>query len=207
MAPPGRSSAVTVLGVLFLSLGGMWLLGAVLQGAFLGLLSAMRPGGISMGDVAANPHTPSAIRHVLRYAGLWLPLSFAGALGLMLASIALIRRRPWARVAFILAGGAGIVYVAFSLAASAALASYFRSAQAGLEKLGDGSGLPAMAAFVLVLVSVKTALLGVFFGWMIWKLTRPGVKAEFGRPRPASSAPGAAPGGTPGGLPLSGPDL
>ena len=191
MAPAGRSTAVTVLGVVFLSLGGVWLLGVLLQGAFLAFLTAMRPGGIAAGEVAANPHTPSAIRHLLQYAGLWWPLSFTAALALIVSSIALLRRRPWARVAFLLVGGAGIVYSAAALAASASLAAYFRSAHAGLEKLGAGSGLPAIAAFVVLMVGAKSALLGVFFGWILWKLTRPDVKAEFARTRPGPSVPGA----------------
>ena len=179
-AMPRRAAGVTVIGVLFLSLGMAWLFAALFQGAFFAFLASMRPGGIGLGELTNDPNVPVAMRFILHYAKLFWVLNIVASGALCVASIGLLRRKNWARVAFVGVGVLGIVYALVSLGASALMVPFFRSQMAGLESLGVGTALATMATMALAIVVVKSVFVAVFFGWMVRKLTRAEVREEFG---------------------------
>jgi len=177
---PRRSGGVTVIGVLFLSLGLMWLMAALFQGAFFAFLAAMRPGGIALGEVSQDPNVPVVVRFIVHYAKFFWALNIVAAGVLCVASVGLLRRKNWARVAFVGVGVLGIVYAMVSLGASALMVPFFRTQMAGLESMGVGTAMATMATVALAIVVVKSVFVGVFFGWMVRKLTRAEVRGEFG---------------------------
>lgn len=179
-AMPRRSGGVTVIGVLFLTLGLAWLFAALFQGAFFAFLASMRPGGIALGEVSNDPNVPVVVRFIVHYAKFFWVLNIVAAGVLTVCSVGLLRRKNWARVAFVGVGVLGIVYALVSLGASALMVPFFRSQMAGLESMGVGTAMATMATVALALVVVKSVFVAVFFGWMVRKLTRAEVREEFG---------------------------
>ena len=176
---PRRSGEVTLIGVIFLCLGLMWLVGAVFQGAFFAFLASLRPGGIPLDDVQRDPNVPVAIRFIAHYAKLFWVVNIAAAAFLSICSVGLLVRKNWGRISFLFFGALGLLYSLGSLVFTGLMIAFFRS-QSPAGPAMDGIGPISFAAtIVLVLVVVKCLLLGVFFGWVIFKLTRPTIRAEF----------------------------
>jgi len=176
---PVRAPAVTVIGVLFLSLAGMWLLGILFQGAFFAFLGAMRPGGVTLGDVSADANVPVSIRFMIQYAKFFWILNIAAALGVALGSIGLLRRRNWARIAFVLLAVLGLIYSLVSVAASLLMIPYMRAQMGNLAALDVGPLFSTVATVAFSILVVKSLFLAGFFFWMLRKLTRPAIRAEF----------------------------
>jgi hypothetical protein len=176
---PRRSGAVTAIGVIFLSLGAMWFIGAVLQGAFFAFLNTMRPAGATLPEVARDPNVPVAIRFLMRFAHLFWFLNIGAAALLSVASIGLLRRRNWGRVAFLYVAGGGMLYALGTAALTALFVPFVRSQAGNLAALEVGALFSGIATVVVVIVVVKSILLALFFGWMLRKLASPAIRAEF----------------------------
>jgi len=109
----------------------------------------------------------------------WLAgLLLAGALLTLVLATALLRRRPWARGAFLallsvgfiaVLGGAALTPLTFSLLP--------QSATSGTP----GTELTGMLGVLIVIAT----LLAVLFAWAGWRLVTPAVRAEFARERSA----------------------
>ena len=183
LAPPApstqRSGAVTIIGVLFLSLSAMWLLGVLFQGAFFALLATLRPGGMELTRAANDANVPIAIRFLFTYAKLFWIANVAVAALLALCSIGLLRRKNWSRIAFLFVAAAGLVYSLGSIATSALMAAFMRSQMRNLDSLEVGPLFSTITTVAFALIIVKSVFLAGFFAWMLRKLTRPAVRAEF----------------------------
>ncbi|MEP7367282.1 MAG: hypothetical protein ABI972_28820 [Acidobacteriota bacterium] len=183
LAPPAplrqRSGAVTLIGVIFLSLGLMWLFGALFQGAFFTFLNSMRPGGIGMTDMVNDPNVPVTVRFLVHYAKIFWIANIAAAAVMSICSLALLRRKNWGRLCFIFFALLGLLYSLVALGASALLVPFFQSQVAAVDTLGAGTALSTVATIAVALIVVKCVLLAVFFGWTLRKLTRPHICAEF----------------------------
>lgn len=177
--PPKRSGAVTVIGVLFLSLSVMWLLGVLFQGAFFAILSAIRPAGMDLARVTNDPNVPIAIRLMVTYAKLFWIANVAVASILSLCSIGLLRRKNWSRIVFLFLAAAGFVYSLGSIASSALMAAFMRSQMRNLDALEVGPLFSTITTVAFALIIVKSLFLAGFFVWMLRKLTRPAIRAEF----------------------------
>jgi hypothetical protein len=177
--PPQRSGAVTVIGVLFLSISAMWLLGVLFQGAFFALLASLRPAGMDLARVTDDPNVPIAIRFMATYAKLFWFANIVVAALIALCSIGLLRRKNWSRIAFIFLAAAGVVYSIGSIATSAMMAAFMRSQMKNLEALEVGPLFSTITTVAFALIIVKSLFLAGFFIWMLRKLTRPQIRAEF----------------------------
>lgn len=105
-----------------------------------------------------------------------------GALVTLFLSVALLRRRPWARRAFIalmavgfvsILGGVALIQLTFGLLPGVAVAE-----AAVIEE--SMTGLIALLAGL----TLAGTVFSVLFAWAGWRLTTPVVRAEFERARP-----------------------
>jgi len=183
LAPPAprpqRSNAVTAIGVIFLSLASMWLLGVLFQGAFFAFVASLRPEGMDLSEVTKDPNIPMAVRFMLTYAKVFWVANLVVAAAVALCSISLLRRRNWGRVAFLFIAAAGVFYSLGSIVTSALMVPFLRSQMGNLEAVEVGPLFSTVATVALALVVVKSLFLAGFFIWMLRKLTRPDIRAEF----------------------------
>ena len=176
VVPPPRSSFVTVMAGLTLALAVLGVAGNTLQ-ALLVLafpqsadLAALLPPGTPL---------PAALAWLGRHA---LALSLWSALGSALMGVvswALLRRREWARLAFI----------ALLLLAAAANFACIPLVDGALAMTPPAGGGDAAAQMDEALAPVRAALHAMLWigalaiaglhGWIAWRLCRPEIRAEF----------------------------
>jgi hypothetical protein len=97
------------------------------------------------------------------------------------ASIDLMRRRAWARIAFI---GLCVFGIVATIGATLWQLYLFHSIAELLAPHDDAPGLMAkgMMASVPIVVAVVAVVLSWLLGWIAWKLLQPGIALEFRRP-------------------------
>ncbi|WP_416138479.1 hypothetical protein ACM26W_18790 [Halomonas sp. HK25] len=176
--PPTRSAAVTGLawGFILFSLAVMALLALPLApgealAASLGV--EVGSGGLT-GGVAWLAERSASVASLL----------ILGALITLILAIALLRRLPWARRAFValmvagfvgVLGGAALTPLTFGLLPETATTE-------AINVEDPVAGLVGMLGGLILVATLFTAL----FAWAGWKLTTPAVRAEFERlPVPA----------------------
>lgn len=168
--PPARSGTVTALAWVFIaaSLATLLLAGA-------GIVRGEIPSS-GLGDRGAGGLVAAATWLLERGRAVMGVLVAGGLLTFWLA-VALLRRRSWARRAFLAlmafgfvatVGGAAITPLAFALLPD-------ESAAAGVDTVMPLPGMVGLLAGLIVTATVLTAL----FAWVAWTLTRPRVHAEF----------------------------
>lgn len=94
------------------------------------------------------------------------------------ASIDLMRRRPWARIAMIVLLGLLVVALAASVAWQALLYSGMRD----IVNVADdtiGATVTAITIAVQVMVAIVALATAAVFVWIGWRLTQPTIRAEF----------------------------
>ncbi|MFT4247259.1 MAG: hypothetical protein QM581_04350 [Pseudomonas sp.] len=176
-APP-RGGFVTATAAVSLALGG---LGVASNGLQLLLAWALPPVGLSTGLLPPGAPLPPAITWLETHLA---ALSLAGiALSALLAVVAwgLLRRREWARYAFI----AGLVLAALAnFAGLPLLDPLFAGLMDGIAppdldpaQLQAATHTLQQAAFWACLAGA--VLIAAVHGWIAWKLCRPEIRAEF----------------------------
>ena len=176
--PPARSTAVTGLawGFILFSLAVMGLLALPLapgEALAAGLGVEAGSGGLT-GGVAWLAERSARVASLL----------MLGSLVTLTLAIALLRRLPWARRAFValmaagfvgVLGGAALTPLTFGLLPDAATTE-------AVNVEDPVAGLVGMLGGLILAATLFTAL----FAWAGWKLTTPAVRAEFERtPVPA----------------------
>ncbi|HET6396552.1 MAG TPA: hypothetical protein VFF91_06895 [Pseudoxanthomonas sp.] len=179
--PPLRTGFVTVMARICLVLAGLGVAWALAQGV-LGLLL---PDAV-VADLAARQALPPALVALLRHRHALAAVLLLSSLACLAASWGLLRRREWARQAFIVLLVAG---AAVNFAGLAAVDHLFDALQAMIPAplLHGPEGQQALAQLqasrrLAFLSSLAGALvLAVLHGWIAWKLCTPEVRAEFRR--------------------------
>lgn len=166
----GRSGAVTGLAWVFI-------LASVATLVFVGarLLSGEVP-SVAIADRGAGGLI-AGVAWVLERGHALMGLLMAGGLLTLWLAVALLRRRHWARRAFLAlmalgfvatVGGAAVTPLAFALLPDEAAA-------AAVDPDQPMAGLVGLLGALIITATALTAL----FSWVAWKLTRPAVRAEF----------------------------
>ncbi len=100
-------------------------------------------------------------------------------IAVLIAAIGLLKRKNWARIAFVWIMALGILYNA----ASVALPLYFFSTFGHRFEAASGNA-PESFAFIrntaVIFAGVMALVLTVLFGWIIKRLLSPRTRAEFG---------------------------
>ena len=94
------------------------------------------------------------------------------------ASIDLMRRRPWSRIAMIVLLALLIVLLAASVAWQALLYSGVREIVSGVDDT-IGATVGAVTIAVQVMVAIVALGTAAVFAWLGWRLMQPAIRAEF----------------------------
>lgn len=183
LSPPSASATafVTTLGRISLVMAGLGAAWALLQ-LLLGLLVP----DAQVAEMAAQGLIPPLLvdllrwRHVLSLAMLALSLLLLGA------AWGLLRRREWARLAFVALLVAGALA---NFAGLAAIDPFFDGLQtlfpASLAHGPDGqlfaAQLQAARRMTWITSAIGALAIAALHGWIAWKLCTAPVRAEFGR--------------------------
>lgn len=161
-----KSRFVTVVGSLFLCLSGFGTVVGLVQAALLSMLHATASRAESLGRIPPIP------RFFLENAQLLL-LTFVGVCSLTaLVSINLLRRKNWARLAFVAIMVAGIGYEIVGFAMYNAFIAQVREVFPKPELSTFDLGIRLIAAVMALGFSA-------IFVWIITKLLSPRIAAEF----------------------------
>ena len=166
-----QSTFVTVLAWIALIFGGLSAISGLLQSVLVALVMPFEP---MTADEAAT--TPLFFRIVFEhfrafvfgFTAFWA-VTFFSALGLL-------RRREWARRAFvILSAGVALVTVVVGVAQQSLIAAMFEGAEAPPPDAATALLVMRVAAIILMLVFAGA------FGWIALKLNTRSIRAEFAR--------------------------
>ena len=130
-----RSGAVTVIGVIFLSISVMWLAGVLFQGVFFAFLASLRPGGVDLTRVSTDANVPAAVRLIVQYAKLFWLANIVAAAFVALSSIGLLRRKNWSRIVFLFVAVGGVIYSLGTIVTSILTVTVMRSQMRQLEAI------------------------------------------------------------------------
>ena len=166
-----RSTFITVLAWVFIVLAGLATLISALQNV---LLSTMGAFDLPVKHGPLEEQAPAAVRFMAEHVRLFF-LSFFGLSAFTLASsVGLLRRKNWARIAFVLILCLGIFWnvggVLFQELAFPAAGVVAPDAPPGFQ---DAQGIMLVFTFAIAIG------LSLLFAWLIWRLLSTRVRAEF----------------------------
>lgn len=162
---PSRSSLVTAFGWVMLVAGLMGTVGLGLNMAFLAMYEGQNGGAFITPEDA--PDLPPLFFQILDRIWLILGVTLISCLFMAAAGLGVVRRHEWGRLLSIILLGVSVVW---------SFVAAFVSLRADAASM-DGAMMPQAVSIAMNfgLALLTTAL----HGWIIWKLTRPEVRAEF----------------------------
>lgn len=169
---PQRSTFVTVIAIIFIALSALSVLSATMNYFVMQsspLFAEPQPGSELWESM------PESFRMLMANQG-WIVLYGIATNGLWLAaSIGLLLRKNWGRLTFI---GLLLLNLVMMLAMAIVLPFLMQTMMVGTEEI------PSEARDIFMIITIMIALCVVAFwgalsGWIIWKLTRPTIRAEF----------------------------
>ncbi len=175
---PARSNFVTVLAWIFIAFSGFAVFVSILQNVMITFSFPMERIQAAMQEPQAQQHVPAAFRFLFNNFA-WLFRAFlVVSLAVLAASIGLLRRKNWARIAFIMLMALGILWNLGGVVLQSVLLSSFPPFphQPPAEMAENfGRMLSVMRIATVFMVVAFSALCG----WIIWKLASPQIRAEF----------------------------
>jgi len=171
-----RSNFVTVVAWIFIALTGFATAISILQNVMLNTVFPIDQ--MTMAAAGDRENVPAALLFMFEHIR-WLFLSFLIASSAALtASIGLLRRKNWGRVAFIAIMTIGILWNVSSLVIQQFIFSSMPSAAS--EASGDFNQNFEMFTKIITVFSAIWAIgFSILFGWIIKRLLSQGIKIEF----------------------------
>jgi hypothetical protein len=179
---PARSSFVTVVAWIFIVLSGF----STLIGALQNLMIRSMPFdqlNSALQDSTAFPF-PAPARAIFSHFQLFVLAAFLLSLLMLISSIGLLRRRNWARLAFIGLLVLGIIYMLGGLFLQQSFMSSFNksfSAAAPQDSLFRANAQQFESLFTAMrvfMIAFSLVIAGVF-GWIVARLASARVREEF----------------------------
>lgn len=176
--PFGRSSAPRSVAVSGIAWGFIACSGLTL--ALLPLLSGETLAA-RLGVEAGSGGLTGGVAWLIARGDALAPLLATGALATLCVAVALLRRRSWARRAFVILMGLGVIGVLGGAALTPLTFGLLPDAASGAAAPDASPDASPMAELVVVLglTIVIATLLLVLFAWSGWRLTTPAARAEF----------------------------
>jgi hypothetical protein len=181
-SPVPRSAFVTNIAWSFIVLAGLAIVWALLQNVVFNVLVGARDIEAVISDARSAGVMPDMLALVFRHMRSLLLLTLALSVLTFVASIALLKRRNWARLVFIVmmwlgvAGNLGGLWLGHEVLAGAPM-------QEMLKTLTAAAGIP-MEGLVqdMQMASVLIAIVfAALFAWTAVRLSSQEIKNEFGR--------------------------
>lgn len=178
---PARSTFVTVVGLLFAILGGLSVLGAVLQNVVFATILA-KPEMQQMMKQFEGPGYPWYTAFMFEHLQLLLLGFLVAATCCLVGAIGLLLRKNWGRVLFI---GVMAIAIAWNLLGLVTAVALFSALPDYLTRFFPRGGkVPPVLDVFWKAVNGVNALLAiafmVLFAWIIQRLTSPRIRSEFG---------------------------
>jgi len=171
---PNRSKFVTGLAWVFIVTTGFTTFMSLLQGVVLFAIFPMGQMNDLLGQVDAA-EIPGVLHFLFSHIGFVFFLSLLMSATTFAGSVGLLKRQNWARIFFIWMLGLGIFWTVVSVPAIFFIPS-------GMSPEVDevfGGSFRMMMTLVKVLCFLLALAHCALFGWIIWKLMTPTIKAEF----------------------------
>lgn len=177
-ATPQKSTFVSILAWVFIVLSAGATAVSVLQSLLLYLLFPRAEMKAALANGLQSQAIPWGARVMVSHFEVFIWAFLVISVVMLVTAIGLLRRWNWARRIFILLMAMGIVW---NLAGVLLQYWLFADVPVPLDNPGEFSG--AMQAMMLAM-RIFTALVAVVMsgvmGWVMWRLTRPAIAAEFG---------------------------
>ncbi|HKS06915.1 MAG TPA: DUF2127 domain-containing protein [Gemmatimonadaceae bacterium] len=180
--PVPRSSFINVLAWVFIVLSGLGTLVSALQNVMIRTMPFERFDE-TMGDSTAAALIPASARFMFEHFRLLAFIAFVFMLAQFVASVGLLRRRNWARQMFMGLLICDIAYVFSGVFLQQSMMSSvtetIRTAAAAdtlslnIDDLTTGFAIARIVAFVFAFAVASV------FGWIVYKLASPRIRAEF----------------------------
>lgn len=173
-----RSSFVTVLAWIFLVITGFATFISALQNIMITFFFPMAEMKASMHSAKGSEHLPAFSQFMFSNMQYFFIAFFLLSATMFIFSAALLKRKNWARIAF-------IVFLAFGIAwniGSLFLQSAFFSSMLQLPSDAPPefrAQFESMATVMLVATSLFAIALSALFAWLIKRLASPSIRAEF----------------------------
>lgn len=173
-AAPGRSNFVTALAWIFIVLSGFAVFISLLQNIMISLFFPAERMQAVMQDPQAQ-QMPPVFRLIFGNFFLIVRAFLIAALAVLAVSIGLLRRKNWARVAFIAMMVLGVLWnLGGVMLFFTSFPTFPRNTPAETAK-----NFEQMLSVMRFAMAAMAIALSVLFGWIVRKLASDGVRAEF----------------------------
>lgn len=177
VAENSKSTFVTVLAWIGIAFSGFGTFITIVQNIMLKFLMPKLPIEQLLNEHNTSVQIPEIARFMFQHFDLFFLAALLISLFALTASIGLLKRKNWARIAFIAMLAIGIVWNLFSLAFQ----------QTSMQKLPFPLNAPgefqSQMETMMTVMSIVSVIFGLaltaFYGWIIWKLRSAQIVNEF----------------------------
>jgi hypothetical protein len=174
--PPQRSTFVNVLAWIFIVLGGFTTFISILQNIMIRVMFRKEEMTQAMKQAENAKQIPAFANFMFNHMDLFFLFFLVVSATSVVSAIALLKRKNWARIVFIVLMSLGI---AWNLGG---LVMQFTMFNTMPEVAGKGAPpeFEQMMHIMKIASVIMVVALSALFGWVIKKLTSEPIKAEFG---------------------------
>jgi hypothetical protein len=173
--PKQRSTFVNVLAWIFIVISGFTTFISILQNIMIRMMFHKEQISQSIKQAENTQHVPAFANFMFNYADLFFLLFLIVSVTSFVSAIALLKRKNWARVVFIILMSLGI---AWNIIGMVLQFTMFNT----LPEMA-GRGAPPEFAKMMIIMKIAGVIMAIgisaLFGWIIKKLTSQQIKAEF----------------------------
>jgi hypothetical protein len=175
---PPRTSFVTVLAWIFLVITGFATCISVLQNVMITFFFPVNEMQTTMHSAKGSENLPAFAQFMLSHVRFFFATFLVLSATMFVSSIALLKRKNWARIMFICFLALGIIWNIGGLFLQSAFLSSMPPTPATAPP-EFRANFESMATMMLVASSIFAVGFSVLFGWLIKRLTSASVRAEF----------------------------